>query len=60
MMIINKFETRQIGEKTVKKSGVGLGLKTKIKYTKHKRSYTQKQRRPHKNKEDHIKTKQKR
>ena len=60
IMMIEREITGQIGEKTVKKVGVGLGLKTKIKYTKHKRSYTQKQRRPHKNKEDHIKTKQKR
>ena len=48
MMIINKFETRQIGEKTVKKAGVGLGLKTKRKYTKYRKSHKRKQRRQHK------------
>ena len=35
-------------EKTVKKAGVGLGLKTKRKYTKHRKSHKRKQRRQYK------------
>jgi hypothetical protein len=48
IMMIEREITEQISEKTVKKSGVGLGLKTKRKYTKHRKSHKRKQRRQHK------------
>ena len=55
-MIIEREITGQIGEKTVKKAGVGLGLKTKRKYTKHRKSHKRKQRRQYKRTKRNNKT----
>ena len=56
IMIIEREITGQIGEKTVKKAGVGLGLKTKRKYTKHRKSHKRKQRRQYKRTKRNNKT----
>ena len=56
IMMIEREITGQIGEKTVKKVGVGLGLKTKSKSRKHRKSHKRKQRRQHKRTKRNNKT----
>lgn len=56
IMMIEREITGQIGEKTVKKAGVGLGLKTKSKSRKHRKSHKRKQRRQHKRTKRNNKT----